>query len=401
MKTDLFEDVKGALLERVKSGDKDKLLIQEAKGVGDWWDKLPGKRKQKVVQILALDKNSNRKLFSKLDADEQSEIEAYFKKHKGRVESVEGKSLSEEGHHYFDGKDYYADTAFMNSIRGIMPGMEMKHLGFGEFYLAGPQGEVQFDRMRGKDFPGQSGRSHKLYDNKKGALVKQLIKAMEKKKKSKLVKEDVDLEEGCKTPGMKKRSKGKGRGLAKGKGKGPFGVPIGDKDEDVDLDEEVRAGQYFVIVDISVPGGKLVRRELYRSVKGADKVAAKLNKQGRNVQVLDAMWYEPARAIMKAQGMIGEDITNELRKCVLGEGAVSVNAKSINEYLSSIVSEISRTKRDLEKKNMKGVVMGISDALGDFQHIIYELGKNKEGGARADQLIGQAKKALYKMERSF
>ena len=30
---------------------------------------------------------------------------------------------------------------------------------------------------------------------------------------------------GCKTPGMKIRSKGKGRGLARGKGKGPIGSP--------------------------------------------------------------------------------------------------------------------------------------------------------------------------------
>lgn len=38
-----------------------------------------------------------------------------------------------------------------------------------------------------------------------------------------------DKEEGCKTPGMKKRSKGKGRGLARGKGRGPIGKPVGAK----------------------------------------------------------------------------------------------------------------------------------------------------------------------------
>lgn len=109
----------------------------------------------------------------------------------GAVEALSNSLMESDyvGHHYFDGKDYYADTAFMNMTKGVMKGMEMHHLGFGEFYMKGPQGEIEFDRMRGKDFPGQSGRSHKLYDNKNGKLVKELIKAMEKKKKSKLVKE--------------------------------------------------------------------------------------------------------------------------------------------------------------------------------------------------------------------
>lgn len=96
------------------------------------------------------------------------------------------------GHHYFDGKSYSADTAFMNAMHTIMPGQEMKHMGFGEFEWVGPEGRVDFDRMRGKDFPGQSGRSHKLYDDQDGKLVKKLIAAMEKKGKSELVKESLD-----------------------------------------------------------------------------------------------------------------------------------------------------------------------------------------------------------------
>ena len=76
------------------------------------------------------------------------------------------------------GDKVYADTAFLNASRGLLPGFEMKHMGFGEFYLAGPGGaEVQFDRMRGKPFPGQSGRSHLVYDNKGGSLVRELLDA--------------------------------------------------------------------------------------------------------------------------------------------------------------------------------------------------------------------------------
>jgi hypothetical protein len=100
------------------------------------------------------------------------------------------------GHHFFDGKSWYADTAFINDSQRVMPGMELKHMGFGEFQLVGKAGKIDFDRMRGKDFPGQHGRSHKLYDDQDGKLVKELIAAMEKHHKSELVKEDADLDEG-------------------------------------------------------------------------------------------------------------------------------------------------------------------------------------------------------------
>jgi len=106
-------------------------------------------------------------------------------------------ALTEEqnGHHFFDGKSYFVDTAFLGHTwhpDAIIKGMELKHIGFGEFSLVGPEGEIEFDRMRGKDFPGMSGRSHKLYDNKGGKLIKELIAAMEKKKRSALVKESID-----------------------------------------------------------------------------------------------------------------------------------------------------------------------------------------------------------------
>lgn len=65
-------------------------------------------------------------------------------------------------HTVIDNK-FYVDTAFLNSLGGI-PGVSLEHMGFGEFYATTPHGTVEFDRMRGKDFPGQSGRSHKAYD---------------------------------------------------------------------------------------------------------------------------------------------------------------------------------------------------------------------------------------------
>lgn len=88
----IFDNIKEVLREYIEQ-----ISLMEAKSAEAWWDRLPGKRKAKVVGFLALDKKSGKKIFSKLDADERSEIEAYFVKHKGKVEGVEngGKSLEE------------------------------------------------------------------------------------------------------------------------------------------------------------------------------------------------------------------------------------------------------------------------------------------------------------------
>ena len=55
-----------------------------------------------------------------------------------------------------DGDQLYGDTSFLNAA-GQLPGFTVKHMGFGEFTLQTPKGEVEFDRMRGKDFPGRPG----------------------------------------------------------------------------------------------------------------------------------------------------------------------------------------------------------------------------------------------------
>jgi len=88
--------------------------------------------------------------------------------------------LDEEGGHYFrDGSSVHVDTAFINAIGKAMPGFSLQHIGMGEFSLKGPDGEIEFDRMRGKSFPGMSGRSHKLYGP--AELIKKLLAAMKGK----------------------------------------------------------------------------------------------------------------------------------------------------------------------------------------------------------------------------
>lgn len=88
------------------------------------------------------------------------------------------------GAHHFDGSKWYVDTAFINAVQHVYPGGHLRHMGFGEFVLDTPDGRLDFDRMRGKNFPGQSGRSHQIYDDAKGKVVEKAIMLMEKAKKS-------------------------------------------------------------------------------------------------------------------------------------------------------------------------------------------------------------------------
>lgn len=140
-----------------------------------------------------------------------------------RGESTEGLTEAYVGTVYRDGKNTYIDTAFINNVSGMLPGFEVHHLGFGEFELKGPGNEsVQFDRMRGKDFPGQSGRSHLIYMHSGGdkKIISKLVASMVKKGKAKIVK-------ATKVPGPKDVAKSTGMRVA-GKPRGKLQKAILD-----------------------------------------------------------------------------------------------------------------------------------------------------------------------------
>lgn len=62
----------------------------------------------------------------------------------------------------------------------------------------------------------------------------------------------------------------------------------------------VKAGQKFVIVDVSVPGGRWVDNRIYDSARAADRAASKM--KGR-VRVIDAVWYAPSETRLRKTGM--------------------------------------------------------------------------------------------------
>jgi hypothetical protein len=84
----LRDFVKKGLKENIGLSDWDEILA-EAKSAEEWWNSLPGKRKRKVCEALGLSKGKDRSLFSKLSKGVQSEVEAYYSKHRGKVEQTE------------------------------------------------------------------------------------------------------------------------------------------------------------------------------------------------------------------------------------------------------------------------------------------------------------------------
>jgi hypothetical protein len=84
------------------------------------------------------------------------------------------------GHHHKEGGKWYVDSNFINIVQRVYPGATLKHMGFGEFYLETPDGKMEFDRMRGRNFEGQVGRPHQVYDDVNDKVVKKAIKLMER-----------------------------------------------------------------------------------------------------------------------------------------------------------------------------------------------------------------------------
>jgi hypothetical protein len=63
--------------------------LAESKSAEQWWNGMSKKMKSKVSSVLGLSKGKESVLFLKMSPGEKNEIEAYFGKHRGKVESVE------------------------------------------------------------------------------------------------------------------------------------------------------------------------------------------------------------------------------------------------------------------------------------------------------------------------
>jgi hypothetical protein len=76
--------------------------------------------------------------------------------------------------------EVFVDSNFINQSKGNLPNSELKHYGFGEFYLETPDGNIDFIRTS-EDKKGFVGRTHKMKGSDE--LVLKLINAMKEKGK--------------------------------------------------------------------------------------------------------------------------------------------------------------------------------------------------------------------------
>lgn len=86
---DIFDDVKEVVRQRVLRTESTSPLGEVKDDAESWWDRLPGKRKDKVRDHLGLSKGASTKAFSRFSKSVQAEIEAYFIKYKGKVEGID------------------------------------------------------------------------------------------------------------------------------------------------------------------------------------------------------------------------------------------------------------------------------------------------------------------------
>jgi hypothetical protein len=135
-----------------------------AKAASNRWDKY-----------MQLSKDATKKAAEQSAAENQAKEAAEKQAREAGRKIVPGKT---EGHRMTADGKHIADTEFMRRADRALPDFTMEHMGFGEFYLKGPDGaRIDFARG-GPEFEGQSGRSHYMYDNQGGELVNKLLDAM-------------------------------------------------------------------------------------------------------------------------------------------------------------------------------------------------------------------------------
>jgi hypothetical protein len=125
----------------------------------------------------------------------------------------------------------------------------------------------------------------------------------------------------------------------------------GKKSKKESTDESLRPGHLFVLVDTSVPGGRMVG-DFITGSKAADKKAAKLRKTNPKIQVIDALWYGPSREKLIASGTIAE-MAAEFHE----DGDISVHQtpEEVSEVLNAADKKVVQAfvdKKPLEGKRL-------------------------------------------------
>lgn len=182
-KTEKSMDAIESLGEFAKGGERagHKYIRREADGRGGWryFYKHPTKGTFAVPIDVERTTAGHEVSVGNVSAEHDQHVRAGIRhalNHANRSIVQEPPPAASKSRHVFsEGDRHYGDTQLVQASQRHMPDMTLHHMGFGEFSLVGSRGTIEFNRMAGKDFPGQSGRSHLLTDDKGGALVKELL----------------------------------------------------------------------------------------------------------------------------------------------------------------------------------------------------------------------------------
>jgi hypothetical protein len=108
----------------------------------------------------------------------------------------------------------------------------------------------------------------------------------------------------------------------------------------------VRPGQKFVLVDTAVPGGEWVDGIIYDSSREADREAEKLRGRHPRIQVIDAVWYGPSEAKLKALGMRA------------AADKVALNAGTLRAFRALASSKLTQYDERLQAKQPNNYRLG-------------------------------------------
>lgn len=168
-------DHKGAASAFARAADRMNNAAEAARDAGD--PHAARAADNRYEKYHGLSKDATKKAADKSAAENRAKEDADKKAREAGRQIKPGKV---EGHRMTADGKHIADTGFMTRADHALPGFSMEHMGFGEFYLKGPGGRIDFARG-GPEFEGQSGRSHYMYDDAGGELVEKLLDAVAKK----------------------------------------------------------------------------------------------------------------------------------------------------------------------------------------------------------------------------
>ena len=175
MVEELSDEYNGEIMDYEKGGSMDGWKFKPS---DEGW--LEGVGYIKILQLLPIDEaypkeryfyrkmDNNKVAWSHKDKFEKSDDFAFTLREDLDEDYIKGMGYAKGGmvdenkaHYYQSEGTIWVDSNFVNFSKGNIPNSELKHYGYGDFYLDTPKGKISFIVVY-KNIDGFVGRSHKL-----------------------------------------------------------------------------------------------------------------------------------------------------------------------------------------------------------------------------------------------